>query len=245
MQNTSHLQRIYQALFKARQVMVVDASSRKAARNWSIRPITFWLTPIILIAAGILFDHYYLTEKTSVKVYSQDIQLQKQLQQLRNERTAIEANNDVKQAHIHSLEGVIKKQQESIAKSNERLRGLESILEARKNKGTKVLKASITQVTPKVLNFSLTLVKGGNYPRYSRGKIRFITQNKHGNNVRLHFENEQTTLPFRMETHIFLQGQLYWADDADKPEHLGDITVIISDLKGKKITQEKCTFEDF
>jgi len=245
MKKASLIHRAYHSLFKAKQIMVVDANSRKAARNWSIRPITLWITPLIFIAIGAAFGSYNLSKDPTVKVFPQDIQSQKQIETLRNELSNSEANNDVKQAQILSLEEAIKEQQEAISKSNKRLHVFESILAARKNKGVKILKASVKHITPKKLAFSITLVKGGNYPRHISGHIKFLTQDKHGKTIRLHFENKQTTLPFRMETHIFLQGQLYWTDDTAIPEQLGNINVIVSNLKGKKITQEKCIVEDF
>lgn len=245
MKKLSLMQRIHGAIFKPKQIMIVDTGSRKAAKNWSIRPITVAFTLLTFIAIGALLGHYYQPNKPTSNILLQPIQPQKNVDYLQDQLATSEANNEVKQAQILGLKDIIKQQQTTIGKANARLRVFESILEARKNHGTKLLKASIKPINSKSFAFSITLVKGGNYPRRLRGSIHFITQNKQGENVRLLFKKTQSTLPFRMETHIFLQGQLYWPENTAIPEHVDSIIAIVSDSKGKELTQEKCTFEDF
>jgi len=245
MKKLSLMQRIQRAIFKPKQIMVVDADSRKPARNWSIRPITLGLLPLTFIIIGALASNYYLPKQSTSKMLPQHIQLQNKFDHLHDQLATSEANNEVKQAQILSLKDIIKEQQTTIDKSNRRLHVFESILEARKSRGTKLLKASIKYINAQSFAFSITLVKGGNYPRRLRGSIRFITQDKQGENIRLLFQNAQSTLPFRIETHIFLQGQLYWPENTAKPEHMSNIIAIVSDSKGKELTQEICTFEDF
>ncbi len=245
MKKLSWIQRVRRAAFKPKQIMVVDSDSRKAAKNWSVRPITLWLIPLTLIMLGALAGSYYLPNKSTSNILPQHLQLQKKFAHLHDQLASSEANNEVKQAQILSLEDMIKQQQATIDKTNGRLHIFESILEARKNRGTKLLKASIKSISSESFVFSITLVKGGNYPRRLRGSIRFVTQDKQGENVRLLFKGTQSTLPFRIETHIFLQGQLYWPEGTAIPEHVDSIIAIVSDSKGKELTREKCTFEDF
>lgn len=239
------MQRIRRAIFKPKQIMVVDADSRKPAKNWSVRPITVALSLLALITIGALLDHYYLPNKPISNNLPQHVQLQKKFDYLHDQLASSEASNEVKQAQILSLKNIIKQQQAAIDKVDGRLHVFESILEARKNHGTKILKASIKPVGSKSFAFSITLVKGGNYPRKLRGSIHFVTQNKQGKNIRLLFKGSQSTLPFRMETHIFLQGQLHWPENTAPREHIDSITAIVSSSKGKELTQKKCTFEDF
>jgi len=244
MKKLSFLQRIHRAVFKPKQIMVVDADSRKAATNWSLRPITLVLIPLAFVLIGLLAGSQYLPNKAASSILPQHIQLQNKFNHLHDQLASSEADNEVKQAQILSLKAVIKQQQDGIDKANRRLHVFESILEARKSRGTKLIKASIKPISSKAFRFSITLVKGGNYPRRLRGSIYFITQDKYGKSIRLNFKNKQSTLPFRMETHIFLQGQLYWPESTAIPEYIGNIIVIVSDRKGKELTQEKCTFED-
>jgi len=244
MKKLSLMQRIHRAIFKPKQIMVVDADSRKPAKNWSVRPVTLALIPITFFIIGALASSHYLPNKVASNILPQHIQLQNKFNHLHDQLASSEANNEVKQAKIISLEAVIKQQQGSIDKTNKRLHVFESILEARKSRGTKLIKASIKSIDSKSFAFSITLVKGGNYPRRLRASIHFITQDTKGKRIRLLFKNKQSTLPFRMETHIFLQGQLYWPENTAKPEHVNSIIAIVSDSKGKELTQEKCTFED-
>jgi len=245
MKKLSLIQRIQRAVFKPKQVMIIDADSKKAARNWSIRPITMLLIPLLLLIIGATAGSYYLPKQPTSKAQPQLIQLQNKFEHLHDQLASSEANNEVKQAQIFSLEDIIKQQQGTIDKSNRRLHVFESILEARKSQGTKLLRASIKHIDSESFSFNITLVKGGNYPRRLRGSIRFVTQDKQGENVRLLLKGTQRTLPFRIETHIFLQGQLHWPENTAKPEHMSNIIAIVSDSKGKELTQEICTFEDF
>ena len=239
------MQRIQRAIFKPKQVMIVDADSRKAARNWSIRPITLLFIPLLLLIIGATTSSYYLPKQPASKTQPQLIQLQSKFEHLHDQLASSEANNEVKQAQILSLEDIIKQQQDTIDKANRRLHIFESILEARKSQGTKLLRAAIKHIDSDSFSFNITLVKGGNYPRRLRGSIHFITQDKQGKDIHLRFKGTQSTLPFRIETHIFLQGQLHWPEGAAKPEHMSNIIAIVSDSKGKELTQEICTFEDF
>lgn len=245
MKKLSLSQRIHRAVFRPKQIMVIDIDSRNAAQNWSVRPITLALILLALIIIGALAGSYYLPNKPASNIQPQHIQPQKNFDHLHDQLASLEANNEVKQAQILSLDAVIKQQQGTIDKTNKRLHVFESILEARKNQGTKLLKASIKPINQKSFSFSITLVKGGNYPRRLRGAIHFITQDKQGKSVRLLFKNMQSTLPFRIETHIFLQGQLYWPENSAIPKHVDSIIAIVSGSKGKELTREKCTFEDF
>jgi len=245
MKNLSLAQRIHRAIFKPKQIMVIDVDSRNAAQNWSVRPITLGVVPLALVIIGALAGSYYLPNKPTPSIQPQHIQPQKSFEHLHDKLASLEANGEVKQAQILSLEAIIKQQQGTIDKTNKRLHVFESILEARKNQGTKLLKASIKPINRESFSFSITLVKGGNYPRRLRGSIHFITQDKQGKSVRLLFKNMKSTLPFRIETHIFLQGQLYWPENSVVPEHIDNIIAIVSGSKGKELTRETCTFEDF
>lgn len=235
------MQRLRRAIFKPKQIMIMDADSKKPARSWSVRPVILALLPVSLILAGILIDHYYLPKKSSSQMLAQYIQLQHKLEQLHDQLAASEANNEVKEAKIISLKDVIKQQQKRLDASNQRLHVFESILEARKSQGIKLLQATVKPSNAGDLAFNLTLVKGGNYPRRVRGTIRFITQNQAGENIPLLFQGQQSSLPFHMETHIFLQGQLHWPEHIAKPEHIPPVIAVVSDTTGKQLIQKTCT----
>jgi len=245
MKKHSLIERIYRAAFKPKQIVIVDAASSKAAKNYSIRPITISLIILTLIIASAWFGSLYLRgHSASNNILTQYIQLQKKLDQLYSQLATSDAQNEVKQAQILSLKKMIEEQQQQINQTQQRLRSFESILQARRSQGTKLVTASITHLTTNTLGFSLTLVKGGNYPRNIRGSIHFITQNHDGTSTHLLFDHKQSTLPFRMETHIFLQGKLYWPDSATIPEHIDSVIAIVSNKKGKELTREKCNLKD-
>jgi len=244
MKKLSPLQRLQRAIFKPKQIMIIDADSRKAARNWSVRPITLLLLPFVFIITGALIGNHYLPNHIASNIMPQYTKLQNKFNHLHDKLAASEASNEVKQAQIISLKGIINQQQTSIDQINKRVHTFESILEARKSQGTKLIKSSIKAIDSQSFAFAITLVKGGNYPRRLRGSIHFITRDANGKQVQLLFKNRHNTLPFRIETHIFLQGQVYWPENTAIPEHVDSIVAIVSDKKGKELTQQKCTFED-
>ncbi|MDQ6968156.1 MAG: hypothetical protein Q9M14_05685, partial [Mariprofundaceae bacterium] len=95
MKKLSLIQRIYGASFKPKQIMIVDANSRKPAKNWSIRPIALGLVPLIFVTVGVLAGSYYLPSKPITNMLPQYIQLQKKVDYLHNQLASSEANNEM------------------------------------------------------------------------------------------------------------------------------------------------------
>jgi len=244
MSQNNFLQRLTTALFTHKQVMVLSQHSGKPAQNWRIRPSTLLAFPLAFMLIGMIVGAIYFPEHQVAEIIPQHIELQRQLERLHDQLASSEAGNDIKQAQIASLEESIQEQQENITKLQQRLNVFESILQTRKGHGTQLLQATIHPINDKNIAFSLLLVKGGSYPRFVRGSIQFITLNKQGKTIPLLFDKNKQSLPYRMETHTFLRGNLHWPEKINVPAKLQPITVILFDRKGRELSRTICTFEE-
>jgi len=235
--------RLFKALMRPRQVMIMDAGSVKAAKNWHIRLITVLLLPIAFTLLGAISGHFYLSEKQVSNILPEYVQLQRQHQILRAQLSTSQANNDIKNARIESLENANQQQQHNISLLEERVTSFESILDARKMQGVQILQAKLHASKKGDISFYVMLVKGGSYPRHVSGNIQFISNDKTGEKVIFNFENGLNTLPYDMETHTLLHGNISIPDnmilDTQSP-----ITLILKNHKGKELSRKTCVIEE-
>jgi hypothetical protein len=95
----------------------------------------------------------------------------------------------------------------------------ESILEARKSSGVRILRASahLDDSGPSTgnskLSYSIVLVKGGNYPRSVAGSVRVVAFGKDKQQHLLKLGKKANELSYRMDTHTFLDGSVMWSQD--------------------------------
>jgi hypothetical protein len=195
---------------------------------------------------GALLTYQHPSKTTSPSILPEYIQLQQKFNNIRDKLALSQADNDMKQAQINSLQDALTNQQKQIETLNKRLHSFESILEARKARTSQILQASIQPINAKQMEYSLTLVKGGNYPRYTRGFIQFITHDNQGKLVKLLFENHKDKLPYKMETHTFLRGKLHWPEMISITETTQTLplTAVLLNTKGKELSRKTCTFEE-
>ena len=93
------------------------------------------------------------------------------------------------------------------------------------------------------MEFHVTLVKGGNYPRQLKGSIQFAAKNAKGESIPILFESNTSKLPYKMETHIFLQGKIHLANPTPLPDDT-KVKLIIYNRSGKEIMRKSCQFEE-
>lgn len=232
-------QRLRKMLFDHRQIMLLDSYGGKQTRNLKVRPIY-----IILIFLGTFLIAFLLgfrlTPSSHVQsLVPQHIQLQRQYDQLRSELAEISALNDLKEQQLESMKQELLTQQSSYNELTHRLRMFENILEARKANGLQLLHADATWKDGESFQYNLTLVKGGNYPRYISGKIQMTAQSPAAETIEIELNNQQTELPFRIETHTFLHGIAKWEQEW-RPNK---ILVTIINHRGKQLLQTEISLE--
>ncbi|MFC1567772.1 hypothetical protein ACFL3K_01040 [Pseudomonadota bacterium] len=232
-------QRLYQIFIKPRQVMLLDAQSGKPARSLRLRPISFILVFLLTAGSFTLLGMQFNRSNGNRSLLPQHLQLQRQHEQLLEQLAEANANNELKDQQLETLQQEMATQQEMASEPSQRLRMLESILEARKATGIQLLEASASWVGNDSIRYGFTLVKGGSYPRRVSGSIALIAQGPEGEKVTLQLEKQLTQLPFRIETHTFLRGLAQWDYDWF-PEKL---QATVFNHKGKELLQMELSIQ--
>lgn len=232
-------QRLYQIFIQPRQVILLDTQSGKPARNLRLRPISFILI-FLLIAGSFAFLGTKLNRSDdNHSLLPQHLQLQRQHEQLLERLAEANANNELKDQQLGTLQQEMARQQQRASEPSRRLRMLESILEARKATGIQLLEANASWIENSAIRYNFTLVKGGNYPRWVSGSIALFAQSPEGEKVTLQLNKQLTRLPFRIETHTFLRGLAEWDYDWF-PEKL---QATVFNYKGKELLQMELLIE--
>lgn len=206
-------QRLYHIFIKPRQLILLDAQSGKPARNLKVRLIYF--IPVFLLIAGsftflgMQFDH----PDGNKSLLPQYLQLQRQHEQLQQRLAEANANNELKDQQLETLQQEMTAELQRASEPSQRLRMLENILQARKATGVQLLDASVTWIGNSSIRYNFTLVKGGSYPRWVSGSVALVAQSPAGEKVTLQLNKQLGRLPFRIETHTFLRGLAPWDYD--------------------------------
>jgi hypothetical protein len=232
-------QRLYQIFIKPRQVILLDAQSGKPARNLRLRPISFILIFLLIAGSFTLLGTQLNRPDDKHSLLPQHLQLQRQHEQLLERLAEANANNELKDQQLGTLQQEMAMQQQRASEPSQRLRMLESILEARKATGIQLLEASASWIENSAIRYNFTLVKGGNYPRWVSGSIMLTAQSPEGEKVTLQLNKQVTRLPFRIETHTFLRGLAEWDYDWF-PEKL---QATVFNYKGKELLQIELSIE--
>ncbi|MDX8394902.1 MAG: hypothetical protein R8K22_00645 [Mariprofundaceae bacterium] len=232
-------QRLSAAIFKPKQVVFLDGESGAPARNMRVRPISIILILLALSVSMLWLGMYYAPITGARNIIPQHMQLQRKHDALQKKYADSQTLNELKDQRIEGLEKEISHQSEQKETLTQRLLMLENIINARKSSGTKILQANAYWSNSSQLNYRLTLVKGGNYPRRISGSIAISTRDPEGNIITLALGESQSKLPYRMETHTFLSGHLIWKESW-KPNKL---LAIAYNRKGKEVARTEITIE--
>lgn len=231
-------QRLARLLIKPKQVLIIDGQSKKPARNMQVRPLTLMITVTLVLGAAFLLGVYVTPPQNVRSIIPQHVQLQRQYDDVRDRLAEAEALNNMKDQQIDAFEAQIKEHSVESESLRQRLRMLESILKARKGNGVQLLQGSALLANGQI-TYHLVLVKGGNYPRYASGYCNFIVQTPEGENRTIQVSEETDRLPYRMESHNFLDGSLPWSESW-QPDIL---EVVLFDYKGREISRSKILIE--
>jgi len=235
-------QRFIEFWVTPKQLMVVEAGNARPAKNIHIRPITILLIPTISLMLGMLLSYQFSSSKPNNGMEIMLHQLQKQFSSMRTELVSYQAENSLKQAQIDSQKKMLAQQQNDISKLQQRIQLFNSILQARKGRHIQIIQATLQNIAPQRLFFHVTLVKGGNYPRHIRGFLQFIYRDSEGHEHHLHFQGEHEKLPYQVETHSFVQGEIHLAESIHLPQH-PSIDLILLNHQGIEIMRQTCEFE--
>jgi len=209
--------RLLTFLFKSYQLMVLEPQGGQTVRNMRINRATILgIVLLLCIGSGALVWHYAPreTEDLSARYY----QLQQQNHDQRDKRAAGEGELAVAKEQIAGLKDELMNSQQQIEELQQAKTVYESILEARKSAGVRILRASaslgdVDANGTRQLSYSIILVKGGNYPRSVTGTVHIDAFGADGQRADLQLDEKHADLPYSMDTHAFLEGNVIWAQD--------------------------------
>jgi len=199
------------------QVMVLEPQGKKTVRRFdiSIGRILFFV--LILLLGSSSLTWFYAPKNTS-PLPSLYYQLQRSNHDTRAKLAEAEGELSLKNAQINALKTELKKEQRHADSLTQHMRVYESILEARKSGGIRILQARAS-FRNSLITYDIVVVKSGNYPRRISGSLRLIARSSDGKESTLHLGKEAQELPYHMETHTFLHGSYVWNQDW-RPTHL-------------------------
>ncbi|GMQ99893.1 MAG: hypothetical protein BMS9Abin18_0721 [Zetaproteobacteria bacterium] len=200
------------------QVMVLEPHGGKAVRRFNISIGRILLMMLILVLGSSVVTWFYAPHNVS-SLPSRYYQLQQSNHDTSAKLAESEGELSLRDAQINALKAELKKAEQHADALTQRIRVYESILEARKSGGIRILRAKARWSNPGLITYDIVVVKSGNYPRRISGSLRLVARSSDGKEATLHLGKKAPELPYHMETHTFLHGSYAWNQDW-RPDHL-------------------------
>jgi len=208
----------FKTLRRPFQVMVLEPRGDKTVRRFNISIGRILLMILILVLGSSAVTWFYVPQKAS-SLPSRYYQLQRLNHDTSAKLAEAEGELSLKISQITALKTELKKAEQHADSLMQHIRAYESILEARKSGGIRILRAKARWNNPGLIIYDIVVVKSGNYPRRISGSLRLIARSSDGKESTLHLGKEAPELPYHMETHTFLHGSYTWNQDW-RPDHL-------------------------
>jgi len=222
-------QHFMKALRRPYQVMVLEPHGDKTVRHFHISIGRILLLILILVLGSSVATWLLIPQKTS-SLPSRYYQLQRLNHDMSAQLAETKAELSLKKSQMNALKTEMKKAEQHAGSLTQRIRIFESILEARKSGGIRILRAEAHWDSPTLLAYDIVVVKSGNYPRRVSGSLRLVARSSDGKELVLNLGKEAPELPYQMETHTFLHGSYAW-NQGWRPDHL---LIIHLNNKGKE-----------
>ena len=210
--------RLAKRLFRSYQLMLLEPEGGKKVRHMHINLASF-LAILLLLTLGPALLLWYIAPKQGADLSARYYQLQQENHELRGKLATGEGELAVARGQIDGLKNELLTSQQQ----NEDLRQskaiFESILEARKSNGVHILRAEARmqdggrEKGESKLDYTIVLVKGGNYPRSVSGSVRIVAYGAQNQKQTLQLNAKSTNLHYSMDTHVFLEGSVIWKQD--------------------------------
>ncbi len=194
------------------QFIVLDDASGGPARRFRISPRALLLFMLALIAAGATAGWLAAGQRARPPMAPAHPEWKQQLQQAHNRLAEADAELRIRNARIAALNQELQQSKRQIDTLSHRIRIYESILEARKTAGVRILRAHARWAASDAIAYDIVLVKGGNYPRRVSGRLRLVALAGDGRKKVVPLSDGEPELPYRLETHTFLHGRIPWTE---------------------------------
>jgi len=210
--------RIFRQLFKGYQMMLLEPEGGHTVRNMRINLASI-LSIVLLLCIGSAALVWFYAPRQSQDLSARYYQLQQLNHDQRDRLATGEGELAVAKQQINGLKDEIQASQQQIEELRQARTVYESILEARKSAGVRILRASaslgeINQTSGlRQMDYSIILVKGGNYPRSVSGSVHIDAIGVKGQRTGLILDAKTNDLHYRMDTHAFLEGNVIWKQD--------------------------------
>lgn len=214
---------------------MMDAHSGRPAKNFYVRFITIAVVLLILILVPLGFGAWYAPIHHGQEIIPQNLQLKRDNEDLLRKLADVSTLNNVKDEQLESMRDQLSAQESKISDLNSQLRTFKSILDERKGKGIQVLNTLAVWAGDKKIDWRSLFVKGGSFPRYLQGTYQLIALGKAGESLNL----SATNLPYKFESHVFLQHKFDWTEVWSPVE----LELVIFDYRGKEVLHKTVKVE--
>jgi len=233
------LQRLVHKLRQPFQVMILESRESKTIRRFNISIGRVLLILLILVLGSSMMTWLFVPHHTS-SFSSRYYQLQQSSHDVNVKLAETEGELSLRNAQINALKTELKKAEQQTDTLTQRVRSFESILEAQKSGGIRILRAKAYWDGPAHLTYDIVVVKSGNFPRRVSGRLRLIARSHDGKEATLYLGKKIPELSYHMKTHTFLHGSYAWDQDW-RPENL---LIIHLSRKGKVRDQTEITIQE-
>lgn len=207
------------ALWRPRQIMIIDHVSGRPTRYLMVRPLTI-IAIVLLLAAGGFVGGLLKRPPADQDLMAQYLQQQRDNSKLQTEVADRAATISIKDAQIQQYKKDTKTMRAKIATQSKQIDVYDSMLKAMKQTGVQLVQAHAQWRNAQTLAYSFIVVKGGNFPRSVAGYFKcYVTNPTDGSVVALPWYNGRQNLPYQMVDHQFVNGQVAWKE-AWKPTSL-------------------------
>ncbi len=206
--------RLLRQLFKRYQLIVLEPREGRRVRNVRINLAAVMALALLISLGSAAMAWFYVPPRAVAGLPSARYdQLQQQQRTLRGRLATMNGEFTLARAQVDGLKNELLSSQRHSEALKQRLNIYVSILRARKSGGVHILRATAYMQDHTTLHYSLVLVKGGNYPRSVSGSIHITALDNKGQKLLLRLGKNTNGLPYRMDTHIFLDGKIAWRQD--------------------------------
>jgi len=206
--------KLLRQLFKRYQLIVLAPREGGRVRNMHVNLAGLMALALVISLGSAAMVWFYAPPRTGARFPSaRYYQLQQQQQVLRGRLATLNGQFTLARAQVDGLKNELLSSQQHGEALKQKLDIYVSILRARKSGGVHILRATAYMQDDTSLHYKLVLVKGGNYPRSVSGSIRITALDNKGQKLLLKLGKDTNGLPYRMDTHIFLDGEIAWHQD--------------------------------
>ncbi|MDX8390321.1 MAG: hypothetical protein R8M38_07505 [Mariprofundaceae bacterium] len=213
---------------RPRQIMVLDAiESGARSQRMTLRPTLILLVMVLLMLTAAAATYMLLPDNSPAAVSQRHELLRQDNQSLRYDLAEARAELAIKIEYAVGLQADMLKLRESNVETKRQLLIYENILEARKSKGIHIINGAFNwrqgELQEAFIAYKFALVNGSDGSRRSKGKVKMVAIGREGQ------KHQFETLPYKMETHLFLEGLLQWQEDWSPKK------IVLTHVSSKKV----------